>query len=99
MKTELIEKHLFQRTIVAAENVAHRASADQVADFFGHVLSVIAGTLQFLGHRDDVETFVASLSLLGLKMAQQYQVTVPVQLSIGSQHVHKEGEGASPEPR
>jgi len=47
---EILNKHLLHRLVIGAQHVANTVSADQVANFLGEVLSVIAGTLQRLRH-------------------------------------------------
>lgn len=56
MASYSVEMKLNHRAIVRAKNVAHGPTAHHVADFFGHVLGVITGALELLGHRDHVKT-------------------------------------------
>src|ERR1700680_499447 len=57
--TEVVDEHLFDRFVVALQNVADRASADEVADFCGEIFGVVAGAFERLGHEDDLQAGLA----------------------------------------
>src|SRR6476620_2329406 len=52
---EVWDEHLFDGLVVGDKDVARGMAADQVTDFFGEVLGVIAGALEGLGHEDNLE--------------------------------------------
>ena len=53
-----VDKHLLFGFVVGHEQVANASSADKVADFFGEVLGVVAGSLERLGHEDNLKAGV-----------------------------------------
>ena len=52
---EPVQKQLLDRFVVGHHDVADGVSADKVADFLGEVFGMVAGTLQRLGHEDDLQ--------------------------------------------
>ena len=68
---EVVDEHLLDRLVEGKGNMADGASADEVANFFGEVFSVIAGTLQRLGHEDDLQAGLAVEVFRILDVAQE----------------------------
>ena len=56
---EVVDEHLFDGLVVGHEDVADGVSADDVADFFGEILGVVAGAFERLGHEDDLQAGLA----------------------------------------
>src|SRR5208282_828367 len=59
LAAEVVDKHLFDRLVVGFEDVADGVAADEVANFFGEILGVIAGSFERLSHEDDLEAGLA----------------------------------------
>src|SRR4051812_45032595 len=93
----MIEEHLLDRTIVGAEDVADRASADEMADFFGDILGVIACAFEFLRHEEDVEAVELAIVCAGFEMTEHDEIAEAIHLSIGSKDVDGDVEIAGAE--
>ena len=68
--------------------MADGSSADEVANFFGKILGVIAGALERLRHEDNLQ---AGLSVHGfriLDVTQKDEVAQAIHFGIGAEHVH-----------
>ena len=84
-----LNEHLLLRLVVGHEQVADASSADEMADFFGEVLGVVAGALQRLRHEDDLQAGAALDVLWILDVAHEDQITEPVHLRISTQHLDR----------
>ena len=51
------QEELFNRFVFGPDQVADGMSGGQMAEFFSHILDVIAGALQRIRHGEHVETF------------------------------------------
>ena len=81
----VVDEHLLDGLVVGDEDVADGASADEVADFFGEVLGVIAGALERLGHEDDLQAGLA-VNVFGiLDVAQEDEIAQAVDLGVGAE--------------
>jgi len=85
---EVVDEHLLDRFVVGLEDVADGVAADEVADFFGQVLSVIAGALEGLGHEDDLEAGLTGDVFGILDVAKKDEVAEAVHLGIGAENVN-----------
>ena len=65
---EVVDEHLLDGLVVGDEDVADGVSADEVANFFGEILGVIAGAFQRLGHEDDLQAGLADEGFPGFSM-------------------------------
>jgi hypothetical protein len=84
---EVVDEHLFDGLVVSLENVADGVAADEVADFFGEVLGVIAGALKRLRHEDDLQTSLAGNVFGILDVAQEDKIAQAIDLGIGAENV------------
>ena len=84
---EVVDEHLFDGLVVGFEDVADGVSTDEVADFLGEIFGVIAGTLERLGHEDDLEAGLAGDVFGILDMAQEDQVAEAIDFRIGAENV------------
>jgi len=94
---EIVDEHLLNRLVISHENVAHSVSANEMADFFGEILGVVAGALERLGHEDDLQASLTVNVLRILDMAQEDQVAQAVHFSVGAQNVNGFGDLAGGE--
>jgi hypothetical protein len=84
---EVVDEHLFDGLVVGHEDVADGVSADEVADFFGEILGVVAGALERLRHKDDLQAGLAGDVLGILDVAQEDEVAEAVHFGIGAEDV------------
>lgn len=84
---EVVDEHLFDGLVVGFEDVADGMAADEVADFFGEILGVIAGTLERLGHEDDLEAGLAGDVFGILDVAQKDQVAEAIDFGIRAENI------------
>jgi hypothetical protein len=68
---EVVDEHLFDGLVVGHEDVADGVSADDVADFFGEILGVVAGAFEGLGHEDDLQAGLAMNVFRVLDVAEE----------------------------
>jgi hypothetical protein len=86
---EVVDEHLFDGLVEGDGDMTDGASADEVANFFGEILGVVAGALQRLGHEDNLKTRL-QVQILGiLDVAQEDKVAEPVHFSVGTQDVDR----------
>src|SRR5258708_28626008 len=52
---EIVDEHLLDGLVVGLEDVADSVAADEMANFFGEILGVVAGALQRLRHEDALQ--------------------------------------------
>ncbi len=67
--------------------MADGVAADDVANFFGEILRVIAGALERLGHEDDLEAGLARDVFGILDVAEEDQVAKTVDFGVGAEDV------------
>ncbi len=84
---EVVDEHLFYGLVVGHQDVADGATADDVADFFGEVLGVIAGAFKRLGHEDDLQAGLAGDVFGILDVAEEDEVAEAVDLGVGAENV------------
>ena len=84
---EVFDEHLFDGLVVGDQDMARGMAADQVTDFFGEILGVISGTLQRLGHEDDLEASLAADIFRVLDVAEEDQVAKAVDISVGTENI------------
>ena len=84
---EVLDEHLFDGLVVGDQDVARGMAADQVTDFFGEVLGVIAGALEGLGHEDNLQAGLAGNIFRVLDVAEEDQVAQAVDLSVGTENI------------
>ena len=84
---EVVDEHLFDGLVVGDEDMADGVSADEVADFLGEVLGMIAGAFERLGHEDDLQAGLA-VNVFGiLDVAQEDEVAEAVHFGVGAEDV------------
>ena len=83
---EIIDEHLFDWLVVSHEDMADGASADKVADFFSEVLGMIAGALERLRHKDDLQASLADDIFRILDVAQEDKVAEAVHFGVGAEN-------------
>src|SRR5579863_10609345 len=86
---EVVDEHLFDGLVVGHEDVADGVSADEVADFFGKIFGVIAGALERLGHKDDLQTGLADEIFWILDVSQEKKIAQAVHFSVGAEDVDR----------
>ena len=84
---EVVDEHLFDGLVVGHKDVADGVSADDVANFFGEILGVIAGALERLGHEDDLQAGLAMNVFRILDVAQENQVAQAIHFGVGAENV------------
>ena len=84
---EVIDEHLFDGLVVGFEDMADGMAADEVADFFGEILGVIAGALKGLSHEDDLEAGLAGDVFWILDVAEEDEVAEAIDFGIGTKNV------------
>src|ERR1035438_1224033 len=84
---EVIDEHLFDGLVVGFEDMADGMAADEVADFFGEILGVIAGALEGLSHEDDLEAGLAGDVFWILDVAEEDEVAEAIDFGIGTKNV------------
>ena len=84
--TQPIEKHLFDGFVIGHQHVANGVTADEVADFLGKVLGVIAGAFERLGHEDDLQAGLTLLILGIFDVAEKNQIAQAIDFGVGAQH-------------
>ena len=52
---EVVDEHLLDGLVIGDQDVADGMPADEVADFFGKILGVIACALEGLRHENDLQ--------------------------------------------
>ena len=61
LRPKVVYEPLFVGTVVAAQNVPHGSSTHKVANLFGNIIDMVAGTLQSLRHEQHMKTLRAPL--------------------------------------
>ena len=84
---EVVDEHLFDGLVVGFEDVADGVAADEVADFFGEILGVIAGALERLGHEDDLQAGLAGDVFGILDVAEEDQIAEAIDFGISAKNV------------
>ncbi len=84
---EVVDEHLFDGLVVGFEDVADGVAADEVADFFGEILGVIAGAFERLGHEDDLQAGLAGDVFGILDVAKEDQIAEAIDFRIGAEDV------------
>src|SRR5579859_335092 len=86
---EIVDEHLLDGFVVSNEHMADGASADEVADFLGKILGVIAGALERLRHEDDLQAGL-TVNVLGiLDVAQEDEIAKAVHLGVSAEDVNR----------
>jgi len=80
----MFEVTLLVWLIVAAQQMSHSVATEQMTDFLGDVLGVVAGALDGLCHQQHVRRVVPRHSPLILQVTDKDQVAAPVDLRIGA---------------
>src|SRR5712671_1015669 len=75
---EVVDEHLFERFVIRPEDVADSVAADEVANFFSEVLGVIAGALESLSHKDDLQAALTGDVLGILDVAEEDEIAEAV---------------------
>ena len=83
---EIVDEHLLHRFVVGDQDVADGASADEVADFFGEILRVVAGSLERLRHEDDLQAGLAGDVFGVLDVAEEDEVAEAIHFRIGAKN-------------
>ena len=83
---EVVDEHLFNGFVIGHQDVADGAAADDVADFLGEILGVIASALDGLGHEDDLQARLASEVFGILDVAKKDEIAQAVDLSVGAEN-------------
>ncbi len=94
---EVVNEHLFYRLVVGHEDVADGVAADEMADFFGEVLGVVAGAFEGLGHEDNLQAGLAGDVFGILDVAEEDQVAQAVDLGVGAENIDSLADVASRE--
>ncbi len=87
LAAEVVDKHLFDGLVVGFEDVADGVAADEVANFFGEILGVIAGSFERLSHEDDLEAGLARDVFWILDVAEEDEVTEAIDFGIGAEDI------------
>src|ERR1700734_2441310 len=87
--TEVVDEHLLDGLVVGDEDVADGVSADEVANFFGKILGVIARALEGLRHEDDLQASLARDVLGILDVAKEDEIAEAVHLRISAEDVDR----------
>src|SRR3984885_13726456 len=85
--TEVVDEHLLDRFVVGDEDVADGVSADEVANFFGKILSVIARALEGLRHEDDLQASLAGNVLGILDVAKEDEIAQAIHLCVCTEDI------------
>jgi hypothetical protein len=85
--TEVVDEHLLDRFVVGDEDVADGVSADEVANFFGKILSVIARALEGLRHEDDLQARLAGNVLGILDVAKEDEIAQAIHLCVCTEDI------------
>src|SRR5579863_3811292 len=92
--TKIVNKHLFDGLVVGHEDVADGVSADEVADFLGKILGVVAGAFERLGHEDDLQAGLA-MNVLGiLNVAEENEIAQAIHFGVGAKNINGLGDFA-----
>src|SRR5450432_1626916 len=83
---EVVDEHLLHRLVVGDQDMADRASADEMADFFGEILGVVAGALERLRHEDDLQAGLPGDVLRVLDVAQEDEIAQAIHLRVVAQN-------------
>jgi len=84
---EVVDEHLLNGLVVGFEDVADGVSADEVADFFGEVFGVIAGALERLGHKDDLQAGLMGNVFRVFDVAKKNQIAKAIDFGVGAEDV------------
>jgi len=84
---EVVDEHLFYGLVVGHEDVTDGMAADYVADFFGEIFGVVAGSFEGLSHEDDLEAALARDVLRILDVAKEDEVAEAVDFGVGAENV------------
>ena len=84
---EVVDEHLLDWFVVGLKNVADGVAADEVAHFFGQIFGVIAGTLEGLGHENDLQAGLTGDVFGILDVAKKDEVTKAVHLGVGAENI------------
>ncbi len=57
---QMIKEELLDRTVIGAQHMANRPSADQMANFLRHVFHMVAGALNLLRHKQNMKAVEAA---------------------------------------
>jgi len=91
---EVIDEHLFDGLVVGFEDVADGVAADEVADFFGEVLGVVAGALKRLSHEDDLQAGLMGKTLGILDVAEEDEIAEAIDFGVGTEDIDGFGNSA-----
>ena len=94
---EVIDEHLFDGLVVGFEDVADGVAADEVADFFGEVLGVVAGALKRLSHEDDLQAGLMGKTLGILDVAEEDEIAEAIDFGVGTEDIDGFGNVAAGE--
>lgn len=84
---EVIDEHLLYWFVVGDQDVTNGASADEVADFFGEILGMVAGTLKRLRHKNDLQACLA-MNVFGiLDVAEEDEIAEAIHLGVGAKDI------------
>ena len=84
---EVVDEHLLDWFVVGLKNVADGVAADEVAHFFGQIFGMIAGTLERLSHKDDLQAGLTGDVFGILDVAKKDEVAEAVHLGVGAEYV------------
>jgi len=84
---EVVDEHLLNRFVVSLKDVTDGVATDEVANFFGQIFGVIAGTLEELGHEDDLQAGLTGDVFGILDVAKKDEVAEAVHLGVGAENV------------
>src|SRR5712691_5580408 len=87
-----VDEHLLNGLVVSHQNVANGVSGDQVADFLGKVLDMVAGTFERLSHENDLQTCLASDVLGILNVTNKNEIAEAVHFRVSAQHLDSRSE-------
>ena len=72
--------------------MADGVAADEMADFFGEVFGMVAGSFQRLSHEDDFQAGMARYVFGVLNVAEENQIAQTVDFGVGPQNINSSFE-------